>query len=978
MRSASRFRAVFVLLAVLSAPRAWGAEVVNLLSGYALTSWSDGDGVPLGTVYAIGQDGDGYLWIGADAGLLRFDGVRFNPWDGSGDALPRASVSALCVARDGSLWIGFAGSGVRRIRGGRLRSEDQPAGALGSVTDLVEDARGTIWAISDGRLFGTRNGRWEKESLAWNGREPTVLHLFVDHAGDLWIGTAQGGVFKREAGASEVRHMANGFTWGLSEDATGAIWTTDIVSGFRRLGDATPPRHPFEGSGYRLMHDRRGNLWVATLGEGLWRARVDAVGHAEVARIGLRTGLSSDSVQALLEDRDGNLWVGTTGGLHRLRQRALTPIEDVGFVVDVVRGDRGGMIAGTTNGLVTFADGPDRWDRARTASRGPDVRTLFRGADGALWIGTNDGVWRFFDGAFTRLPLPTPLPTPVTVITSAAQGGVWLGYGNWLQRWDGRTITRLKIAPPGDVQRIALARTDSAGRLWIAYDQGKVGYLDEDGTLHDPGVHDPSGWPPHRAVYALFEDRQHVMWIGGDGGITRVADGRAVTLTAENGLPSNRIWSIVEDDDGCLWLGVDRGLIRIEGGELAKAAGDRTRRVRYQLYDTTDGLAGAPLGNIQSAHDANGRLWFVRGGGLTEVDPRALGRLQPPVSSPVRIEAAFANEQRLTPDSKQSLPAGTKRLQISYSAVALASNKLRFRYRLDGFDTGWVEAGARRQAFYTNLSPSTYRFRVEAISQDGSWTTSDAAWDFAIEPAFYQTTWFYSTMVAAVGLLVAAAWRVRLRRVRREFSLVLAERARLSREIHDTLLQSLVGVALQFDAIANSLDGASAAAKEQLVRIRRHVESYIREARQSIWDLRSPVLETHDLAAALREFGRRAAAGSAARFTATVTGTPRQPSAKVENQLLRIGQEAISNAVRHAQATRISLEVRFEDGALTLRVSDDGRGFEYDSVAHNGDSHYGLTTMRERAEELGGRFRVSTERGKGTSVETVVPLPLNA
>ena len=203
---------------------------------------------------------------------------------------------------------------------------------------------------------------------------------------------------------------------------------------------------------------------------------------------------------------------------------------------------------------------------------------------------------------------------------------------------------------------------------------------------------------------------------------------------------------------------------------------------------------------------------------------------------------------------------------------------------------------------------------------------------------------------------------------------MMKERARLAREIHDTLLQSLVGVALQFDAISNSLDSSSSAARHQLVRIRRHVEAYIREARQSIWDLRSPVLETHDLGTALRDFGKRAAAGTPVRFMATVTGTPRRCSAKVENQLLRIGQEAITNAVRHAQATRITLEVRFEERAVTLRVSDDGRGFEHEYPTHDAENHYGLTTMRERAEELGGRFSLATGVGRGTAVETVVPI----
>jgi signal transduction histidine kinase/ligand-binding sensor domain-containing protein len=948
--------------------------VDNLLSGYSLTSWTDGDGVPLGTVYAIGQDRDGYLWIGTDAGLLRFDGVRFTAWDGAGEGtLPKSPASALCIARDGTLWVGFSNGGVRRIRGGRAVDERQPRGALGSVTDLVEDGNGTVWAISDGRLFRTHEDAWEKTTVIWNDREPTVLHLFVSRAGDLWVATAQGGVFRRARNAQTFEQMAAGFTWGIGEDAGGGIWTTDIVAGFRRLGERNPPRHSFEGSGYRLLHDRRGNLWAATLGGGLWRAGIDGAARPGVERTAMRNGLSSDSVQSLLEDRDGNIWVGTTGGLHRLTERALTPIENVGFVVDVTTAASGEALAGTTNGLVTFTRPPEQWHRSRNASGGPDVRTLFRDRDGTIWIGTNNGVWRFANKAFTAVQLPHPPETPITVITAASDGGVWLLYNNWLQRWDGRNLAPLVLPHGTDVQRIALAHSDSVGRLWIAYDQGKIGFVDRAGGWHALGPAEGIPAGTHSVIYTFLEDGDSVIWIGGNGGLTRIANGRAITLTSEDGLPGSRVWSIVHDNDGDFWLSVDRGLLRVSREALDDAVADRTRPLQYKLYDTLDGLAGAPLGNIRSARGADGRLWFVRGGGLTEVDPRRLGRPTASTIVPVRIEAATANEQRLAPDPMTSLPAGTRRLQISYSAVTVTSNKLRFRYRLDGFDTDWVNAGTRRQAFYTNLSPGNYRFRVEANSEDGAWTTAGTAWDFAIQPAFYQTTWFYALSIAGIALLLTLAWQIRLGLVRREFSLVLAERARLSREIHDTLLQSLVGVALQFDAIANSIDRSSSAARDQLLRVRRQVEAYIREARQSIWDLRSPVLETHDLSSALRDFGKRAAAGTAIRFTAAVTGTPRQCSAKLENQLLRIGQEAITNAVRHAHANRITLEMRFDDHAVTLRVSDDGRGFEYMHPPHD-DTHYGLMTMRERAEELGGRFTIATAAGRGTTVETVVPV----
>jgi signal transduction histidine kinase/ligand-binding sensor domain-containing protein len=960
---------VALLLGVTTA--AVSQEGSNLLSEYSLTSWTDGDGIRLGTVNAIAQDGDGYLWIATSAGLLRFDGARFTTWNNLAEtALPPAPASALLVARDGTLWVGLAEGGARHLRGSQLLPQDQPRGALTSVTDLAEDHRGAIWAVSDNALFKVEHDRWRPVSLSLNGRRMTVQRLFVSRDGAVWAATATGGIFKWDDAHGEFHQITAGFAWDVHEDDAGRMWRTDVVAGFRRLEQARAGRRPFSGSGYRLTHDRRGNLWIATLGEGLWRAQFDARGSETVERTMLRTGLSSDSVQSLFEDRDGNIWIGTTAGLHRLTQRKLAPVQDVGFVTDVAASDNG-VEVGTTNGMLALSAPAGGLPRIEGASRGPALRTLFRDARGTWWLGTNNGAWSLSKGAYRRVPIAPAPATAVTAVTSAAGHGIWFGYNAWLYRWDGTTASPLDTAPSQHVEQITQAFADSTGRVWIAFGNGRIGVIETTGTFRV--ADDREGLA--NATQPFLEDDSHGLWSFGSSGISLITNRGCATIDKASGLPPGRVWSAVEDDQGYFWLSMDRGLVRIRRDELLAATADRSQRVQYKLYGTADGLAGAPLGNVRSVRAADGRLWFVMGGGLTEVDPKQIAPIQKPSNAPVRIETAVANEERLTPLPMMSLPPGTKRLQISYTAVALSpGNEVSFRYRLDGFDTDWAVAGARRQAFYTNLLPGKYQFHVEANGEDGSWTPSSATWQFVIEPAFYQTMWFYGASSAGLALMVAIAWRLRLRRIRREFTLVLAERARLSREIHDTLLQSLVGVALQFDGIATTLD-ASSAALAQLVKIRRHVEAYIREARQSIWDLRSPVLEAHDLFAALREFGKDAAAPVNARFSATTVGTPRDCPPKVENQLLRIGQEALTNAVRHSGASRISLELRFDRDAVTLRVSDDGRGFEYREDGHEIDDHYGLTSMRERAQELGGRLSVFTGAGKGTIIEAIVPDP---
>ena len=334
-----------------------------------------------------------------------------------------------------------------------------------------------------------------------------------------------------------------------------------------------------------------------------------------------------------------------------------------------------------------------------------------------------------------------------------------------------------------------------------------------------------------------------------------------------------------------------------------------------------------------------------------------------------------ADEDRLSVRPQLSLPARTSRLEIAYSELNLTSPlRTRFRYRLEGFDVDWVDAGTRRQAFYTNLPPRSYRFRVVPSNNDGTWAETGASWEFSIRPMFYQTTWFRASALAALGFSMWAGWQLRLRKIRRQYVLILGERMRLSRELHDTLLQSLVGVALQFDAVATDVESSSVATQKQFVRMRKQVEEYIREARQSIWDLRSPRLERRDLVAALRDVGQHVTEGHSITFALDVAGDPRRCSQKVEAQLLRIGQEAVTNAVRHARATHIQMALHYDEGSVSLQVIDNGCGFDHRAVVNDDPQHYGLMGMRERAEDVGGHLEVMSEARRGTQISAVVPL----
>jgi signal transduction histidine kinase/ligand-binding sensor domain-containing protein len=958
------------LVASAALVRGASAATTGVLTGYALTTWSESDEGPFGAIAAIAQDADGYLWIGTSAGLFRFDGVRFTPWHRIGTTrLPAAAVTALLVGRDGRLWVGLDnGAGVAAIDKRQVKLFDSRE--VDSVTALAEGSDGTIWAVDDPGLYRLDGRTWTRVPLSNGAAQARVVNVGTFANGAVWAG-ATSGLFVRTATSDEFTRQAADWAWAATEDGARNVWITDTVTGIRRSAEPMRPRAGFEGNGYRLIYDRRGHLWVATIGEGLWRVRAEPDGELQMQRATLQSGLFSDSVQSLLEDREGNVWVGTTVGLHRLTLQKMTPVTNIGLVNSAEARD-GRFWVGTSYGVVALE--ADSWQRDTSATiAAPYVRNMRWDTTGVLWASTSEGLMRAQGDRLQPFTIPAEYGMGgISCMVPRRRGGMWVGDGRRLVFWDkGRWAP---LTPPSEAPEapIACIHDDSAGRQWLGYPGARLGLVEKNAfRLFPPETFGPDA----NTIIRVTENADGTVWVTTNAGISRFAGGRFTTVTRANGLPAGRPAAIVEDDDGDLWVHMDVGILRIPPGEIDRVAADQAHRVRYQFYDSSDGLAGAPILSVRAGRAVDGKLWFVRGGALTIADPRTIRRWPEVTPGPVRIETASADERRFEAVEALDVPAGTKRVGIDYTAVALTQpNRVRFRYRLDGFDTEWVLAGTRRSAVYTNLPPRDYRFRVEASTEEDGWTEASAAtMSFTVLPAFYQTGWFYGLCVLVAGAVIAGAWRLRESMVKREYSAVLAERARLSREIHDTLLQSLVGVALQMDHLAHGVCAASAEAKETLLRTGRRVEAYVREARQSILDLRSPVLDTVGLPEALRQIGKDVTEEANLGFALTVTGRPRRCSARLENELLRIGHEAIINAVRHAQASQIRLELRFEADAVSLKVLDDGRGFTPSPVGHEDDPHYGLVSMRERAENLGGRFTIARSPSGGTEVEAIVP-----
>ena len=941
---------------VVAAARPASADApYALLNGYTMTSWTATDGSAIGPVYSLVQDRDGYLWIGTTGGIVRFDGARFTRWETIyGAPLPRADVRALTLSRDGTLWAGFdrigGGVTVAALRGGTAVSVTKGSPPREAVTSLIEDHAGTVWAVGNSVLYRLRGGVWEVIRHGAVGHA-AVVSVREDTRGCLWVGTRQG-VFRTTDGES-FELVAEGIARETSDGADGALWMTDPAHGVRRHG-ASGPLVGMDGWGNRLLHDSRGNLWVGTTGQGLWRLRAGAASGTPLIELATnQTGLSSNAVQTLLEDRDGNIWVGTMLGLHSLTPQQLTPLA-AGTVVRSVLPDADGTVwVGTASGLLQFRREGGTWRGARLGPAS-DIRSLFRDASGVAWAATGDGLRVLRGGRLTPSPRRPDIVPPCSAGAPPAQPSV--------------TPT---------VWRPVCAARDV---VWAATQAGSVTLRRGErtlATLEAAALSTPRG---QYNVDTTFEDAHGAMWVGGTGGLWRIRDGDVAHRGERDGLPAQRVMAITQSADGVLWLAADRGpshagrrsaLIRLDPSDFERSVRANSALDGYRLYDAMNGLAGVPLGAAAAARSVDGSLWFVIGGNLTVVDPIELAREPRHTEGPAHIVGATIDDRTIATAATASLPAGTRKVQIDYTALRLTSpRQTRFRYRLDGFDREWVDAGGRRQAYYTNLAPGPYIFRVQATDNAGTWSAPEARWPFELQPAFRQTTWFYALCGLCVLLMAWAAAHTRAWILNRQFAAALAERTRLSREIHDTMLQSLVGIALQVQAIARQCGPEAAEPQSQLVALRRQVEQYVREARQAVLNLRSPMLETGSLASALTEIGRRTV-DAPTRFDVSAGPIDQLPQS-VEEELLRIGQEAITNAARHARATSIQVDLRQEADSVRLHVRDNGCGFDVDAMWSSATGHYGLTGMQERAARAGGRVTVNSS-STGTHVEALVP-----
>jgi signal transduction histidine kinase/ligand-binding sensor domain-containing protein len=968
------------------------------VSQYAHTSWKIRDGFSKGEIHDVAQTSDGYLWLGTGSGVLRFDGVRNVPWQPPSDQhLPSSYIRKLLPARDGTLWIG-TWKGLASWRSGKLTRYPELAGL--AIYAILEDHDGSIWAGAlgppEGKLCEIRDDRVHCHPEI-GGLAQGVFDLHEDGQGNFWVGLLTG-VWRWKPGPPEfypVPGQLDGIR-GMVDGEDGALLVSTI-GGVRRLVDgkvqvAYPlpaTMQEFRASG--ILRDRDGGLWVATSGRGIvhiHQGRTDVFSQSD--------GLSGDFIHDLFEDREGNIWVATMNGLDRFRNLAVVTYSTKQGSDGAVLGARDGSIwFGTYDGLDRLNNGQVTVYRQRSIRAIAGVRevavsglpdhglgSLFQDSVGRIWVGTRAGVGYLDHNRFISTAVPGGT---VGALTADSTGNLWIVNQN---------LGLFRLSPSNEVQRfpwVILGHKDPAdplaldpflGGLWLGFYQGGVVYF-RDGQVR--ASYSADNGLGEGQVNDLRIDRDGTLWAATQGGLSRLKNGRVATLSSKNGLPCDTVHWTIEDDDHSVWLYMACGLVRIARSELdAWAAASEPRppgsgpAIHVTVFDSSDGVRTVADLGTYTPHVAksNGRLWFSTPTGLSVIDPRHLpfNKLSPPV----HIEQLIADRKTY----QARLPPLVRDLEIDYTALSfVAPEKVRFRYKLEGHDRDWQDAGTRRQAFYNDLPPRDYHFRVTACNNSGVWNEAGASLDFSIDPAYYQTTWFRLLLLAAFLAVLAAMYQLRVRYLRRQFNIRLeervGERTRIARDLHDTLLQSFHGVLLKFHAATNLLPGKPDEAKKTLETVINQARQVVVEGRDTVYGLRSSTVTTNDLARSISSLGEELATGptgqSSPCFQVRVEGKAWDLHPIVRDEVNRIACEAVRNAFLHAQAGRIEVEIRYDERQLRLRVRDDGKGMDPNVLDEGRAGHYGLPGMRERAKLIGGKLAVSSELDSGTEVELTVP-----
>lgn len=955
---------------------------------YTHRVWLKNNGLPTNSLRGLTQDEQGYIWIPAGDNVIRFDGQRFVTFTPEQIPQIKSSIYSINSTSDGSVWFGTIRTGVVRYKNGAAEEFNFAKGSDADTVLGVYEARdGSIW-------FGTRyNGvvrlkDGQLTTFTENLSDKIVWAITETNDGALWIGAgSELARFENENfifyGASSGLNLAQ--IGDLCVDKQNRLWigARDGVgywenNSFTNLTNVIQPN----GVVFDILADKDSNIWIASYGGGVIRYR-----EGQRSVFGMAQGLKSNKITKLLEDREGSIWfTADDGGLNQLYDAAVTSLTTRdGLITDdniwtILESRNGDIWIGSEGGLSRFQNGKITNFTNKEGLSDNLIWAITEISDGSLLLSTNaDKVDRYHNGKFQTLDGISNLKIGIiSTILEDKTGNLWFGAERGLFKLkDGQiTIYNRENGLADIAVRVLLQSRDSS--IWVGTQNGLQRV---DGNQNFETFTTQNGLPSN-LIRALHEDSEGILWIATDQGLTRMEqNGRFATVNKQTGLPDNTLNSVLSDDFGNLWMSCKLGIFKIQKAETESFFRGEKHKIEHTSFGESEGMKSSETsGGIQPSawRAADGKFWFPTAAGVVSIDPQNLRENK--IAPNVIIEEVLFNEKPQQFSEKLNVPAGINRVDFRFTAPTFrAPEKIKLQYQLVGYDREWQNAdNSKRQISYTNLSPGNYTFRVKAANENGVWNEAGASLSLYITPRFYQTWWFYLLCLLSFSGLGFLLYRLRLGQINHRFGLVLAERTRIAREIHDTLAQNLLATTLQLEAAEEKLDeNAQPIVKKHLVQARALALEGLNEARNSISSLREqPSVKDKSLEEELERFARQVTGGTNLNLQFKVVGKPNKLPELIEHNFFRIGQEALNNAVKHSAAKNIAVELAFDSKNVRLQVADDGCGFDAQQNASkpsNGQNgSYGLLGLKERAKIIGASFTVESELNKGTKIIAVV------
>lgn len=984
-----------LLFAALAAPP-WLAlaGAPHAFAHYSHQSWTETSGAPA-PVLAIAQGRNGFLWLATGEGLFRFDGVQFERIEAQGSDRKDDLPSALLVTKNGNVWTNFEGSHRFAVyRNGTLHILKGPP-APSRIVEMAEGKDGAIWALTanfDAEVLRFRDGKWKTFNAAEGLPKSSAANLLVADDGAVWI--ACGNAIARLAPGAERFEIQRSSPPGmLSQDPQGRIWFSASggsypITGPGGHGAPVSLHTPYRSGGADVrappLFDHHGNLWIGTHYQGVQllttpAATLDDGGGGESDTFTRRDGLSSNVTNQLLEDREGNIWIATERGLDKFRPATL--VAEPELQSPAVFGDK---LLAASDGSVYIGEAHTLFRARPGGAPEPILRnvdepqSLCEAPDGAIWIGlaTKIAVWA--DGGI-RKTLERPDKgighNLIYDCTFDAAGDFWMSAsGGGLRRYaDGQWQTMLPGGDRPDFLPTSMVRAPRGGVVVQTGD--KLVWIDDSGRRTTTPLDFGKSAVKVLTLYVTGD----TVYAAGAFGLSRFRAGRVETIRADPVSPDSRINGIVRTPDGDTWLAYPKALVRYRPRERERAFRDKAFPAPTLSLGAGDGLTSQPHSHSQRSlvRGGDGRLWVATETGTLSMDPERIVRNT--LAPGVAIRSVTADGRTQRDPSALKLAAGTANIEIDFAVLSFADPaRVQARYMLEGFDHAWIDPGARRQAFYTNLPPGQYTFRVIGANNDGVWNRTGATLAFEIPPTFFQSMWFIVLCVALILVAVGIVYRLRVRQIARGIHARLDERARererIARELHDTLLQGIQGLMLRFQAVADRVkDDKSHAQLEAALAV---ADDVVVDARNRVRELRGTE-GANDLVTIVEHLVADVPFDPPIPVRIVVEGKPRLLHPFVAAESKRILHEVLFNIALHARASSAEVAIGFEPRHLAIRVRDDGIGMPAEVLERgHKQGHFGLIGMRERAEKIGGHVMVSSGPGAGTEITLTLPAKL--